>query len=226
MIHNFSASYAGCIVDDNVGFEGTLANDRWYSNEALVQTFDWALDIAQHMDGLGYKEFWMAEHHFQHEGYEGIPNLLMLGLYLATQTKNLRFGCGFNIVPMWHPLRLAEDFAMADILTKGRVIFGVGRGYHTREVETFGAPMLDGDANRSLFEEQVELILKAFPRGIVLPPGRALPDPRRQSPTGATPWRSSAWCPGPSASRWRCGSPSSAPIPGASPSWPGTKSSP
>ena len=162
MIHNFSASYAGCIVEDNVGFQGTLANDRWYSNEALVQTFDWALDIAQHMDGLGYKEFWMAEHHFQHEGYEGIPNLLMLGLYLATQTQNLRFGCGFNIVPMWHPLRLAEDFAMADILTKGRVIFGVGRGYHTREVETFGAPMLDGDANRSLFEEQVELILKAF----------------------------------------------------------------
>ena len=63
---------------------------------------------------------------------------------------------------MWHPLRLAEDFAVADILTKGRVIFGVGRGYHTREVETFGAPMLDADANRSLFEEQVELILKAF----------------------------------------------------------------
>jgi alkanesulfonate monooxygenase SsuD/methylene tetrahydromethanopterin reductase-like flavin-dependent oxidoreductase (luciferase family) len=81
---------------------------------------------------------------------------------LATQTERLRFGCGFNITPMWHPLRLAEDFAMADILTKGRVIFGVGRGYHTREVETFGSPMLDGDANRELFEEQVEVILKAF----------------------------------------------------------------
>ena len=44
---------------------------------------------------------------------------------------------------MWHPIRLAEDYAMADILTGGRVIMGVGRGYHTREVETFGAPMLD-----------------------------------------------------------------------------------
>ena len=63
---------------------------------------------------------------------------------------------------MWHPLRLAEDFAMADILTKGRVLFGVGRGYHTREVETFDSPMLDGDANRELFEEQVEVIIKAF----------------------------------------------------------------
>ena len=51
---------------------------------------------------------------------------------------------------------------MADILTNGRVIFGVGRGYHTREVETFGSPMLDGDANRELFEEQIEIILTAF----------------------------------------------------------------
>ena len=51
---------------------------------------------------------------------------------------------------------------MADILTGGRVIFGVGRGYHTREVETFGAPLRDQPANRDLFEEQVEIIFKAF----------------------------------------------------------------
>jgi alkanesulfonate monooxygenase SsuD/methylene tetrahydromethanopterin reductase-like flavin-dependent oxidoreductase (luciferase family) len=63
---------------------------------------------------------------------------------------------------MWHPLRLAEDYATADYLTGGRVLFGVGRGYHTREVETFGAPMRDPDANRELFEEQVEIIFKAF----------------------------------------------------------------
>ena len=162
MIKSFTASYAGHIVDDDLGFQGAAANDRWYPNERLAQVFDWAVDIAQHLDQLGYDEFWMAEHHFQPEGYECIPNLLMLSLYLATQTQRLKFGCGFNIAPMWHPLRLAEDFAMADILTNGRVIFGVGRGYHTREVETFGSPMLDGDANRDLFEEQVEVILKAF----------------------------------------------------------------
>jgi alkanesulfonate monooxygenase SsuD/methylene tetrahydromethanopterin reductase-like flavin-dependent oxidoreductase (luciferase family) len=63
---------------------------------------------------------------------------------------------------MWHPLRLAEDFATADILTHGRVIFGVGRGYHTREVESLGGPMLDMEANREIFEEQVEIIFKAF----------------------------------------------------------------
>ena len=57
---------------------------------------------------------------------------------------------------------MAEDYATADILTGGRLIFGVGRGYHSREVESFGNPMLDGEANRELFEEQIEIILKAF----------------------------------------------------------------
>jgi len=87
---------------------------------------------------------------------------LMMALHLAHVTERLKIGCGFNITPMWHPLRLAEDFATADILTDGRIIFGVGRGYHTREVETFGAPLLDQSANRELFEEQVDIIFKAF----------------------------------------------------------------
>jgi alkanesulfonate monooxygenase SsuD/methylene tetrahydromethanopterin reductase-like flavin-dependent oxidoreductase (luciferase family) len=113
---------------------------------------------------LNYDTFWAAEHHFQHEGYECIPNLLMMYVHFAHLTKNLKFGCGFNVNPMWHPLRLAEDYATADILTGGRVIFGVGRGYHSREVDTFGAPstLTDNDANRELFEEQVEIMMKAF----------------------------------------------------------------
>ena len=85
-----------------------------------------------------------------------------MGVHLAGQTRNLKFGQAFNIIPMWHPLRVAEDFAMADVLTGGRMIFGVGRGYHSREVETFGAPVIDNDANRELFLEQMEVILKAF----------------------------------------------------------------
>ena len=162
MITNFGSLYAGHVDLDDIGLEATAVNDRWFSDEHLNTIYDRATAVAQLMDRVGYDSFWMAEHHFQPEGYECIPNLLMLSLYLSSQTKRLKFGCGFNIAPMWHPLRLAEDFAMADILTKGRVIFGVGRGYHTREVETFGSPMLDGDANRDLFEEQVEVILKAF----------------------------------------------------------------
>lgn len=162
MIKNFSVLYVGTIDLDNVGLDGTPANERRYPNERLMESYEIASQAAKLMDENGYYALWMAEHHFQHEGYETIPNLILLSTHLASQTKRLKFGCGFNIVPMWHPLRLAEDFATADILTGGRVIFGVGRGYHSREVETFNAPVIDHDANRELFEEQVEVIFKAF----------------------------------------------------------------
>ena len=141
---------------------GTPANDRRYSNERLREVFWTARDVAREMDELGYYAFWTAEHHFQREGYECLPNLIQLGLWLATQTHRLKFGCAFNILPMWHPIRLAENYAMADIVTNGRVIMGIGRGYHTREVETFGAPLLDADANREFFEEQLQLLLKCL----------------------------------------------------------------
>src|SRR5207245_707860 len=145
-----------------MGQGATPANERRYPNEHLATVFEKTEAVAQAMDDLGYHAIWLAEHHFQHEGYECLPNILMTAVHLAHVTPRIRIGCAFNIAPMWHPLRLAEDFATADILTRGRVIFGVGRGYHTREVETFGAPMLDAEANRELFEEQVEIILRAF----------------------------------------------------------------
>ncbi|MCY4652758.1 MAG: LLM class flavin-dependent oxidoreductase, partial [Dehalococcoidia bacterium] len=162
MIDKFGSLFAGHIDLDNIGFAGTAANDRFYSNEQLITVFDKTEAICTLMDDLGYDDFWMAEHHFQPEGYECIPNILQLSVHLAHITKQIKLGCGFNIAPMWHPLRMAEDFATADILTKGRVIFGVGRGYHTREVEAFGAPMLDQDENRDYFEEQVEIMFKSF----------------------------------------------------------------
>lgn len=163
MITSFSTLYAGHVLEaEGIGFAGIPANDRRYSNDRFIQAFDIARETAQATEELGYDVLWMAEHHFQREGYECIPNILMLSLWLSQFTQRIKFGCAFNILPMWHPLRLAEDFAMVDVLTGGRVIFGVGRGYHTREVETFGVPMLDADANRELFEEQFEIIMKAF----------------------------------------------------------------
>ena len=162
MITKWDSLYAGHVDMDNVGYAGTAVNDRSFSDEHLATAFDKATAIAQIMDRNGYDTFWMAEHHFQPEGYECIPNLLLLDVHLAHLTKNIKLGCGFNIAPMWHPLRLAEDFATADILTGGRIVFGLGRGYHTREIETFGAPLLDQAANRELFEEQAEIIFKSF----------------------------------------------------------------
>jgi alkanesulfonate monooxygenase SsuD/methylene tetrahydromethanopterin reductase-like flavin-dependent oxidoreductase (luciferase family) len=162
MITRFDSLFAGHVDMEKVGYGGTPVNDRSYSDDHLATAFDKSVAIAQLMDRSGYDTFWMAEHHFQPEGYECLPNILLLSVHLAHLTERIRFGCGFNIAPMWHPLRLAEDFATADILTGGRVTFGVGRGYHTREVETFGSPLLDQAANRDLFEEQVEIIFKSF----------------------------------------------------------------
>ena len=164
MITKFGSLYAGHVDLDDVGYDATPVNDRWISDEKLASVFPKAQAIAVRMDELGFDTFWAAEHHFQREGYECIPNLLMMYVHLAHLTNNLKFGCGFNVNPMWHPLRLAEDYATADILTKGRVIFGVGRGYHSREVDSFGVPstLTDNDTNREIFEEQVEIIMKAF----------------------------------------------------------------
>jgi len=164
MITRFGSLYAGHVDLEDIGFDATPVNDRWISDEGLASVFGKADAIAVKMDQLGFDTFWAAEHHFQREGYECLPNLLLMYVHMAHLTKNLKFGCGFNVNPMWHPLRLAEDYATADILTGGRVIFGVGRGYHSREVDTFGVPstITDSDANREIFEEQVEIMMKAF----------------------------------------------------------------
>src|SRR5580704_123103 len=162
MITKFDSLYAGHVDLENIGYAGTPINDRRYDNAHLSTALFKAEAMARKMDELGFDRFWMAEHHFQREGTECLPNVLLMALHLTHITKRLKIGCGFNIAPMWHPLRLAEDYAVADILTKGRTVFGVGRGYHTREVETFGSPLQDQAANRELFEEQVEILFKAF----------------------------------------------------------------
>jgi alkanesulfonate monooxygenase SsuD/methylene tetrahydromethanopterin reductase-like flavin-dependent oxidoreductase (luciferase family) len=164
MITRFGSLYAGHVDLDNIGFEGTPVNERWLSDDHLATVLDKAEAIVTTMDRLGYSTFWAAEHRLQREGYECIPNLLLHFVHLAHLTKQIKFGCGFNVAPMWHPLRLAEDFAVADRLTGGRIIFGVGRGYHSRECEVLGAPStaIVNDANRELFEDQVEILMKAF----------------------------------------------------------------
>src|SRR6266851_4755253 len=162
MITKFDSSYYGSVDMEDLGYTGKPINDRRYSNAQLANALRKVVAYAQCMDTRGYNTFWMAEHHFQPEGTELIPNLLMMAMHLCGVTQNLKIGCGFNVVPMWHPLRLAEDYAMADVLTGGRVIFGVARGYHTREVESFGAPLTDQAANREMFEEGVDILFKAF----------------------------------------------------------------
>jgi len=179
MIKKFSVIYVGHLELENVGRGGTAADARRYPNERFQEAYWTARDAAQLMDELGYWCLWTAEHHFQREGYEVFPNLVLLNTWLATQTKRLKHGCAFNTLTTWHPIRLAEDYAVADIVTGGRVILGVGRGYQTREVETLGAPLIDADANRELFEVSVDLLVKALHDDVLQHDGKHFQIPAR-----------------------------------------------
>ncbi len=162
MLQRFGTLFVGQVRHEKLGFGAPAVNDRWYTDAELAEPLHTAEEIAGLMDRLGYDTMWLAEHHFQREGYECFPNIILLATHLAAQTDALRFGSGFNILPMWHPLRLAEDYAVADILTKGRVRLGVGRGYHARELEIFRHPGASVEDARELFEEQVEVLLTAL----------------------------------------------------------------
>ena len=162
MIKYFDSFFGGHVEMDNLGFHGLPVDDRIESDEHLATVFAETLSFSQIMEEAGYDTLWLAEHHFQREGFGSIPNIPMLAVYLSQYTKTLNYGCMFNTVPAWHPLRLAEDYAMADILTQGRFRFGIGRGYIAREVETLGSPLNDDEANRDRFEEQVDIIFKAW----------------------------------------------------------------
>ena len=162
MLDRFGTLWVGQVHHDGLGFDAPAVNDRWYDDDKLASPLDSSQQIATLMDRLGYDTMWLAEHHFQREGYECIPNIILLATHLAAHTERLRFGCGFNVLPTWHPIRLAEDYAVADILTKGRIRLGVGRGYHSREVELLRHAEATNDDARELFEEQVHLLLTAL----------------------------------------------------------------
>ncbi len=99
MITRFSTLYVGHIELEQCGLAGTPAEDRRYPNQRLIEVFDTAGALARATDALGYETLWLAEHHFQHEGYECIPNIPMLAVDLAHRTERVKLGCAFNIVP-------------------------------------------------------------------------------------------------------------------------------
>lgn len=156
---------------NDAGVAGPAPTDRRYGNDAVIACYENLEHWAPVAERLGYDTFWLTEHHFQFEGYEVVPNLIQMGQHLASLTSTMRFGQAFNVVPQWHPLRLAEDYAMADILTRGRMVFGVGRGTVPREAETLGGTVASGDnamaadqdrVNREIFEEAMEVIKAAW----------------------------------------------------------------
>lgn len=115
------------------------------------------LEQAVAADELGFESFWVAEHHF-HE-YGGIPRPPVWMSAAAARTCRIRLGAGVVVLPFDNPLRSAEDYAMLDVLSGGRLHLGVGSGYLQHEYAGFGVDMAE---KRERFEEALEVLLKAW----------------------------------------------------------------
>jgi alkanesulfonate monooxygenase SsuD/methylene tetrahydromethanopterin reductase-like flavin-dependent oxidoreductase (luciferase family) len=89
---------------------------------------------------LGFDYWFLTEHHFEPEGAEFSPGPLLVEAAIAAQTSRIRLGQMANIAAWWHPVRLAEQAALLDVVSGGRLEFGLGRGYQPRETEVLGTP--------------------------------------------------------------------------------------
>ena len=161
----------GGVEFDDAGAGPPASKDRRYNAEQIWHATERIIDMGVVCDTVGFDSFWLTEHHFQHEGYEVIPNGILAGTILAERTEQVHIGMAFNIVPQWHPLRLAEDFATLHNVSGGRGILGVGRGTVPREAETLGSrigsfdnpdKMAADDRNRRQFDEAMTVITRAL----------------------------------------------------------------
>ncbi len=148
---------SGTVVTD-----GTLAEVHASSQQTVLNQVRQGI-LA---DELGFDYWFQTEHHFQPEGAEFSPNPLLSEMAIAACTKRIRLGQAANIITWHHPVRFAEQVAMLDIVSGGRVECGIGRGYQPRENETLGRPygstIQDQERNRAAFEEAYELIVKCW----------------------------------------------------------------
>jgi alkanesulfonate monooxygenase SsuD/methylene tetrahydromethanopterin reductase-like flavin-dependent oxidoreductase (luciferase family) len=150
----------------DAGISGPPAHHRFYSQADYLRVYRDLSVYAQRAEDLGFDSMWTAEHHFQNHGFEVVPNVVLLNAVLAQRTRKLKFGSLVHVLTAWHPVRFAEDYALADVLSGGRLLCGLGRGTEPRESNPFGVNVgWGGDPddvhNREVFEEQVAIFKAA-----------------------------------------------------------------
>ena len=125
-------------------------------NKSATDLFDEALYQAQYAEDLGFQEIVIPEHYFMN--FIGCPSILMFAVKVAQVTK-LRIASAVIPLPLYHPLRLAQEIAFADVLTEGRLDIGIGRGAFHHEFDRLQVPM---ERNREVFEEVLDVLIKAW----------------------------------------------------------------
>jgi alkanesulfonate monooxygenase SsuD/methylene tetrahydromethanopterin reductase-like flavin-dependent oxidoreductase (luciferase family) len=123
----------------------------------LATVYARALERIEIMDRTGYDAVWLAEHHFS--SFSVCPSVHMVGTLAAARTRRLRIGTAVSLAPFYHPLRLAEEVALLDLLSGGRVNWGAGRGFARVEFTAFAVPP---EESASRFRETVEIVLRAW----------------------------------------------------------------
>lgn len=147
---------------------GVLQFFSWPGRRVPLGTvYQRALERVRIMDGAGYDAVWLAEHHFS--TYSVCPSVHIMGMHVADITRNLRIGTGVSLAAFYHPLRLAEEVALLDNLSGGRVNWGAGRGFDRKEMEVFG---VRGEESYARFRENVEIVLRAWREGPLTYQGR------------------------------------------------------
>jgi alkanesulfonate monooxygenase SsuD/methylene tetrahydromethanopterin reductase-like flavin-dependent oxidoreductase (luciferase family) len=120
------------------------------------QAFNELLEQIELTEKLQFNEAWFAEHHHSDYGMLASPNLMIAAL--ARRTERLRFGNLVNVLPLYDPMRLAEECAMLDILTGGRLNIGLGRGVPKDDMKH----RLDRDTAQARFDEGIEILMRAW----------------------------------------------------------------
>jgi alkanesulfonate monooxygenase SsuD/methylene tetrahydromethanopterin reductase-like flavin-dependent oxidoreductase (luciferase family) len=129
--------------------------------------FEYNIELVEFLEEMGFDGMWAAEHHFRDYGLcNNIPGLLS---FMAARTSKLRLGTGIVVLPLHNPVLVAEEIAQLDMLSNGRVNFGVGRGYQSGEFDRFGIDITEA---RDRFDEALELILRLWREDNVTHQGR------------------------------------------------------
>ena len=111
-------------------------------------------------DQMGFDSAWLTEHHFLQDGY--CPSILLTAAAIAARTKNIRIGTGVLLIPLHDPVRVAEDAAVTDLISGGRLILGLGLGYRQEEFDGFGRQLKE---RKGRIEESLEIFQNAWTEG-------------------------------------------------------------
>ena len=136
----------------------TLSDNHYENNTRTANQFVADItDEALYADELGMHSAWIGEHHFNSLGVLSCPDLVLA--YIAARTKHIRLAPAVTVLPLHHPIRVAEQWATLDLLSNGRVDFAAGRGYDRREYLPFHVSFED---NQAIFDEGLELVRKLW----------------------------------------------------------------